>query len=252
MGAAQLHGGQLLVVLGVAGVVVTHQRAAEAGQNPEPVEGGVAAVVGRAEPDQLAGAGGVDVEQPIGVITSHASRGLVVMHHRRGAQPILQQGLEPDQPGGDPADQATSEAGRDRGVQQHTHQIRSPLDAHVPVAGQQRGRGPHVRSVAARPGHPGRRRGASHRPTAWARHRRQLVLGDLQFHRRGVKHLDPGAHPARHLLHRQTRRCPRRVRHPRTTRRQRNTGRGSPRSPSVKGNYLKASLSAPSVSLQAR
>jgi hypothetical protein len=55
------------------------------------------------------------------------------MHHRRIAQPVLERGLEPDQPGGDPFDQTTSEAGRDRGIQQHTHQIGGPLDAHVPL-----------------------------------------------------------------------------------------------------------------------
>src|SRR5438552_316516 len=61
MCTAQLDRGQVLAVLGVAGVVVTDQRAGVAGQNRERVQGGVAAVVGGAEPDQPSGAGGVDV-----------------------------------------------------------------------------------------------------------------------------------------------------------------------------------------------
>ena len=195
MGAAQLDRGQLLVVLGVGGVVVADQGAAVAGQDAEGVQLGVTAVVGGPEPDQLAGAGGVDVEQPVAVIAGDPGRGFVVVHHRRGPQPLLQRGLEFRQAGGDPVDQAAGEAGRDRRVEQHAHQVSGALDTHMPVAGQQRRRRPHVRAVTARPGQPRRGGRPGHRPAGRAGHLGHLVLGDLQLHRRGVEHLDPRGHP---------------------------------------------------------
>ena len=55
VGAAQLDRGQMLVVLGVGGIVVTDQRAAVAGQEAEGVQLGVTAPGGGPEPHQLAG-----------------------------------------------------------------------------------------------------------------------------------------------------------------------------------------------------
>jgi hypothetical protein len=69
---------------------------------------------GSPEPHQLAGPGGVDVQQPVAVIAGHPGRGLIVVQHRSGPQPLLERALEFGQAGGDPRGQAAGEPGRDR------------------------------------------------------------------------------------------------------------------------------------------
>ena len=76
-------GHQVLVVLGVAGVVVADQRSAVTGQDAEAAQRLVTVVVGGAEPGQPAGASGVDIQQPIGVVGGDPGRSLIVMQHRR-------------------------------------------------------------------------------------------------------------------------------------------------------------------------
>ena len=81
MRAAQLHGGQVLVVLDIHWIVITHRRALVAGENRQGVQRVVAEVVRRAGRHPFAGAGGVDLEQPVIVVTGDAGG------FRRGASP---------------------------------------------------------------------------------------------------------------------------------------------------------------------
>jgi len=139
---------------------------------PEAVGRGVAAAFVRPVPDQVAGAGGVDVAGR--AVGRH--RRLVVVQPVGAGQRVLQPGLEALQLVGPPGDAGGDEPGRHRGVEHLTEHHGGTFHAHMPQIGDLGDGGTDVRPVTHRAGDSRRRRGLRAMPGgATALH--QAVIG---------------------------------------------------------------------------